>query len=365
MKQKNSLNKSILVPLVILIITTLIGTTIAAAGIGTNDINAPLTEPTLGSLIVKVTENGKISLSTDGIGMNTGAAVDTGNLRVEKPNAAATVRKAYLMSATTGFFYSTYHEGPGDVLLNGVDVFPWDLETTSSISSWNTWKDVTSIVKPIVDGAPAGIVNIPVAEANSNTAAIDGEALAVIFDDPAQPADNTIVLLFGAQDVLGDTFNVVLSEPADFTDPNFGIGFGLGISFGAQPSGQFSNVNVNGNLLSGSAGGEDDGAHLNGALMTVGGIGDLPNPLFPENCGSDPRCDTERYQLIPPFVNNGNTNIKVDTLNPSNDDNIFFAWFDVKSNRAVVNPVPEFPRVVVPVAGLLGLMLLVYRRREN
>jgi hypothetical protein len=46
------------------------------------------------------------------------------------------------------------------------------------------------------DAAPAGRVDFTITEAN--TAKIDGELLAGIFDDPSQTTDNTIVLLFGA-----------------------------------------------------------------------------------------------------------------------------------------------------------------------
>jgi hypothetical protein len=44
--------------------------------------------------------------------------------------------------------------------------------------------------------------------------------------------------------------------------------------------------------------------------------------------------------------------------------NVFNAKIDYSQNCGGQS-VPEFPSLVIPVAGILGLMLLVYRRREN
>ncbi len=360
MIRKNSLQKRILGLIGIAVVLTIVSTTVAiAADHGANPGNVPLTKPTLGSIVPQVTETGKISLSTDGLGTNTGI----GTISVNKP-AGATVRKAFLMSATTGF--SGYKLVAGDVLIDGTDVFPWNIETPSSISSFNYWKDVTSIVKPKIDAAGPGLVDFTITE--GNTFSIDGEVLAVIFDDPNVLQDGTIILLFGAQNVLGDTFSVTLGTPVDKTNPAFGLDFSLGISFGAQgcAPGQFSQVDVNGVRLTTSAGGEDDGACANGELLTAGGIGDSnANPLNPfATDNGDPRQDDELYSLLP-FVNNGDTGITVNTLNPSNDDNIFFAAFDVRANTARLGQIPEFPTVALPMASIIGIMFLFSSRKHN
>src|SRR5262249_17268562 len=158
---------------------------------------------------------------------------------------------------------------------------------------------------------------------NNAVSLIDGEVLAVIFDDPAQTTDNTVALLFGAQSTSGDTFSVLLGDPIDKTDPNLSLDMSLGISFGFQPSSpsQYSQVDVNGQRLTSSAGAQDDGESQNGALLTVGGLDDSDaNPADPFIHSTDPRYDDELYNLLP-FVNNGDTTISVNTLNPSNDDN--------------------------------------------
>lgn len=284
-----------------------------------------------GSSATQFTFNGKVSLSVDGLGTNG----TTGTIRVDKPTGA-TVRAAYLAAASTGF--SGYTIPNGGVLVDGTAV-NWDLVINNSISSKNHWANVTSLVKPKIDLAPAGIVNFTITENNSGS--IDGEILAVVFDDPNQTADNTVVLLFGAQNIAGDTFNIGLANPINKSAPGFKLDFSLGISYSYQRFGtqQYSIVEVNGQRLTSAAGGEDDGQPANGALLTVGGIGDSnanpTNPNATPNATDQARSDDELYSLVP-FVNDGDTSISVFTRNPSNDDNIFFAALTLGATTAVV-----------------------------
>jgi hypothetical protein len=146
---------------------------------------------------------------------------------------------------------------------------------------------------------------------------------------------------------LGDTTSVNLSTPLTTTqlaDPNFQAQLSLGIGFGSQANGvqQFSTVNINGSRLTSAAGGEDDGSTVNGALITIGGIGDsTDNPINPFATPTNPRSDDELYSLKP-FLAAGNTQIKIDTTNPSDDDNIFFAGVNITA-RAGVNAPPPPP----------------------
>jgi hypothetical protein len=112
---------------------------------------------------------------------------------------------------------------------------------------------------------------------------------------------------------------------------------GLGTSFSYQNAGtqQYSIINVNGQRLSTSSGGEDDGISSNGGLITVGGYRDSRNnPPDPNATPTNPRSDDERYNLLP-YIKNNSTVIRIDTSNPSNDDNIFFAWFDLSAKGQV------------------------------
>lgn len=276
-----------------------------------------------------VAEVGKISWSIDGLGVYPGT---TGTIQVEKP-AGATVRSAYMAAASTGWSYYTIKNG--DIKIDGQDVI-WTTVLASDINSYNNWADVTSLVKAKIDAAPAGRVDFTITESPAYDT--DGELLVVIFDDPNQTTDNTVVLMFGAQKVAGDDFNILLADPLDLTDPNLALDFSLASSYSYQEgTQQFSIVDVNGVRMTSWAGGNDDGitSPSNGNLFTVGGLDDsTANPADPNGQG-DKRYDDELYTLLP-FVKTGDTQIKVHTRNPSTDDNLLFAGLFIRSATAVV-----------------------------
>jgi choice-of-anchor A domain-containing protein len=277
-----------------------------------------------------VTETGFISLSVDGIGTNG----TSGIVQANKPVAGATVRAAYLAAASTGF--SNYQIPAGGVKIDGQNV-NWTRSIPSGISSYNHWADVTSLVAAKINAAPAGRVSFTITE--TNTFSVDGEILAVVFNNPASPTVNTVILLFGSQSTTGDLFRIGLSEPINKSDPNLGLDLALGISFGYQanvtPERQVSLIDVNGQRLTSMAGGQDDGASEDGALITVGGLDDTNANPAPTSTGPGFRGDDELYDLRP-FVANGATQISIFTQNPSNDDNIFFGALSLNSAVAVL-----------------------------
>ena len=275
---------------------------------------------------------GKLSLSVDGAGSNNAFHI----IQVEKPNASATVRKAFLMAAS---FCGANSIPDNSVSINGNPI-AWSDSGINSFA-FSVRADVTSIVKPTVDSAAAGRIDFTLAENSNNNGCIDGEALAVVFDDPTQTRDTSVILLFGGQAQGGDNFAITLAEPINPASASALADMGLGISFGFQPSGQFSIVEVNGHRVSTSAGGQDDGAATNGGLITVGGLDDSnanpPDPFANDTACNNPpapRCDDELYSLLP-FITANDTGISVFTQNPSGDDNIFFAYFNL-SGAAIV-----------------------------
>ena len=297
-----------------------------------NKNQASNTAASASSLNPIATETGRIKLSIDALGVIDFTYSDNtvGIIQAEKP-VGGTVRRAFFFSATTGF--TNYRLNPGDVKLDGVDVL-WTSEIPSSISSYNYSADVTDIVKAKLDAAPAGRVDFTVRETNPGAIygldPIDGEILAVIFNDPNQSKDVTVILLFGAQDIAGDQFYIGLAQPLDLTDPSTLVQMSLGISFGYQdPSttNQVSLIDVNNVRLTSSAGGQDDGVAANGALITAGGLDDNPaNPPDPYAAPTNFNYDDELYDLRS-LVNTGDLLINVHTSNPSNDDNMFFGAF--------------------------------------
>lgn len=177
----------------------------------------------------------------------------------------------------------------------------------------------------------------------SNPSDIEGSIVVVIFDDPSVSESRSVSLVFGSQDTEGDSFNIGLADP--FDDASQDIEMSLGISFGFQGGDQVSLIDVNGTRMTSSAGGQDDcdifevGEErcANGALLTVGGIGDdAANPDDPSNDNPEnARVDDELFTLDE-LIEDGETEILVETENPTDDDNIFFAAFTVKGGSGVV-----------------------------
>jgi hypothetical protein len=171
--------------------------------------------------------NGPVLLSINGKGH---AGSDT--IGVMKPSGTAVVRTAFLFATTV----TAEQDIEANVKLNGEQII-WDGMKKNTIFG-SFYKDVTTIVKDLIDSSDPGELFIDVEEV-SNIEGTDGEILAVIFEDPtADPVpDNSIALLFGALDSEGDSFDILLENPitqANIDDPNLVIDLSLGIGFGFQ-----------------------------------------------------------------------------------------------------------------------------------
>ncbi len=284
-----------------------------------------------------VNERGRISQSTSAVGTRDSEV----SIRVAKPEGA-TVRSAWMAYATRGFSYASVTEGY-EPILNGTPV-PITNEIFNGIQSYNYFAEVTDIVKPAVDAAGAGDVDIPLTEPDAYL--LEGEMLVVVFDDPSVQEEQSVSLMYGGLSPGGDQYQVKLAEPINLSNPKTKLEMSLGITYSYQAFGaeQYSSVTVNGmHPLSTSAGGEDDGQSINGALITVGGLGDsTDNPADPLAYPTDPRSDDELYDLSP-FVEDGDRSIFVSTNNPSFDDNVMLATFtmnppvtDIEGDRELV-----------------------------
>jgi hypothetical protein len=184
-----------------------------------------------------------------------------------------------------------------------------------------------------------------------------------------------VAILDGGQAQGGDTTTVNFAAPlANVADPNFFFDMSLGISysFNGPTVGQFSNVDINGNRLTSSAGSNDDGVPQyvseNGALITVGGIGDSNNNPDPNTL--DRAADDELYSLVP-FLQNGDTGFSMFTNNPSFDDNIFLMTLYSGVALGDINDVPVPPvDGIIPIPGAVWLLgsglagLICLRRRR-
>jgi hypothetical protein len=309
------------------------------------------------TLLTSYQFNGNGNWSLDGVGSN---STPVGNIDAFVP-VGSTVEKAFLYSTRTlgnsaapaVNFDGTSYSGATWTSLG---------TSTAGLTAFRT--DVTSQVAAKVGGGSASNFIFSILSENPN-GSIDGEALAIVYSNPNE-LERTIAFLDGFTNPTADTTSVNLSDPLTSTqlaNPNFEALLSLGIGFSAGGS-QFSTVDVNGSRLTNSAGGFDDGLLANGALLTIGGLGDsINNPANPNSSISP---DDELYSLKS-FLAAGNTQIKIDTTNPSNDDNIFFAGVNITARAGVNAPPPPSTNVPEPftIVGTLIGSAAAYRMRKR
>lgn len=278
---------------------------------------------------------GNVAVSTDGFGSTS----QSGTISANVP-AGATVLAAYLFTST---FENPTHAGVGGTLNGNALAYGAPSVTPDSCCALaSSFVNVTSIVKPVIDGGPGGLYNFTVTETSSSQ---DGEALVVVYSHPSLPVA-TVGVLTGFSATTGDNFAINFADPLNPADPAFFAEMRLGIGFSC--CNQTNTVEVNGTVITTNAGNNDDGtAVANGSLITVGGFDDPFSPFLPSYTE-----DHERYNLAT-HVNVGDTTIAVRTENPSRDDNIFLAVFHV-FGRAGINEEP--PDDTVPEPGTLALL---------
>lgn len=313
------------------------------------------------------TWTGTVGLSVDGIGSNNTPTV--GNVQADIP-VGATILQAYLYSAGTPFpWYAdspttlTAYNGAG-ITLNGSAVNNFSTLVGAiatprpDIGRWYTARaDVTDLVRGFTTGAATNSFSWAVSEGSLSNR-IDGEVLAIVYSAPGL-AHASVALLNGGQDTGGETSFVNLGTPlTDPTAAGFRSELGLGISFSCCGA-QRSTVRVNGGLVTDNAGNLDDGlTQTDGALITVGGLGDTPAN------GQSYANDHELYNLSP-FLHTGDTSFSIFTQNPSSDDNIFFASLYLTGDITTITPgIPE-PETYAMMLGGLALLGAAARRRQR
>jgi hypothetical protein len=280
---------------------------------------------------------GNVGYSADGFGSTS----QTGTISASVP-VGSTVLAAYLY---TGLNYSANPAGTtldGNVVAFGA-VVP---NATACCGIGSARADVTSIVKPVIDGGAGGVYNFAISETATGQ---DGEALVVVYSNAALPTA-TFGILDGFASVTGDTTSINFADPLNPTAAGFFAEMFLGINFSCCS--QESTVKVNGTTISTHSGNNDDGVGSlsNGQLITVGGYDDPFSPYLPSYTE-----DHERYNLKD-YIAVGDTMITVDTANASRDDNIFLAGFYVLGKAGINEPPPPPDDNNVPEPGLLALL---------
>ena len=313
------------------------------------------------------------ALSTDGFGSTT----NSGFIQADIP-AGSTIRKAYLYAASVWNREQVY-----GVIFNG-NTLPRESSTIlgpdKNPAITLRW-DVTSIIASAFTG---GLQNFSIVENGppSPNLTNDGAALVVAYSNPSTQGF-TAVILDGELATTGDTVQLDFASP--YVRGDFLVS--LAISHSAQPQAgqpQTTIINVttnstNNRLLTTSAGGADDRTtgenSANGNLITVGGIGDNPANVNPNAQPTGTNPDDEYYNLAlgniastTPFIQPGDTFLRLTTVNPSDDDNIFGLFitsgFQIGSADVTSTPIPE-PSITLGIFGIGTIGALLSRRDKK
>lgn len=283
---------------------------------------------------------GHYQASTDGLSVASGI----GNLDILKPTGATTVKAAFL--TTGGRDNQAVLSPEPTVTLNGdpVTSFSSRARIAGAPSPFqgdftNYFADVTGVVNSYFATNPVGApetapwagtkFQIPatysIADGLNDPA---GMSLIVIFNNPTMGNDASVVVYFGTSNSAGQDFTLDFQALPN-AQTNSWLSFGISWSSGG---GQYSNIKAKDNintsdvLLSGSAGGYEDGVS-GGDLLTVGGVGDSTvNPTSPTLGGG--QADDELYNIDSHLVTGANQVI-MNMTNPSGDDNVFQAVLSV------------------------------------
>ncbi|MFN7397647.1 MAG: PEPxxWA-CTERM sorting domain-containing protein, partial [Sandaracinobacter sp.] len=315
--------------------------------------------PAMAALTVFKQFTGKYGLSTDGGGHSTdGAGYGASNYTVNAwVPVGATVEGAWLYQS--GYSFDSI-PGPYPVFLNNQPLtFGSPMVNNSVDILFSARADVTSLVAPIINGGPGGTYSFNVRETRSGEDnALDGVALVVVYSDPSVIKKSTVAILDGFATVTGDEFTFTAPNGMNPTAPGFSAELRLGIGFSRDNTFQRTFMDVNGTQITRWAGGHDDGLGdlENGMMITVGGNNDPFSPFLP----TEQQFDTERYNLVP-YISQGDTSIRVNTRNPSQDDNIFLAAFIINEGSVTI-PEPATWAMMIVGFGLVGFAT---RRRER
>jgi hypothetical protein len=288
-------------------------------------------------------------------------------VRAEVP-AGSTVVQAYL--------YGTYDTYSGSGVLSAsqrtIELEGQQVETTEiEEHQWcascylpSTRADVTAQVAEAVGSGGAvtsfkvGRSGVTEQEELEGSTALQGVALVVIYENPSSPLES-VAILDGAADSAGDVAKLDFVAPLDTGAPGFAAQMAIGDGYSYQnggsthacgPAPQDSIIEVDSKRLTSCAGGSDDGEVYPEHLITVGGIGDSLED--PSNPFTTTEGEEDELYTLTPFLENGETELTIETKNPSGDDDLFLAVIEITADASVgvgaETPPPAAPEPITP-----------------
>src|SRR3990172_6149563 len=302
--------------------TVLVAVTLAAAVLITSSSTGEATLELLLPGADPVTFIGNGGYSADGLGQ-----LDPGGtIQAEVPASSAVVG-AYLYAATVfgGDTTALSFEG------NAVTLAPLP-HTDGAGGLFSTSRaDVTSIVAAKV-GSGGGVTDFTIDD-DPIEPLLNGVALVVIYSNASLP-EQSIAVMDGGLSTTPSTTVLNFAAPIDTAAAGFAATLTLGIQHGYQGfdghvcgGDQYSTVDINGSRLTSCAGNYDDGVAADGALITVGGVGDsTTNPADPQATDSG---EDDELSDISGFISDGDTSVSIVNENPSADDSIFLAVISI------------------------------------
>lgn len=280
--------------------------------------------PAFAAMDFVYTAEGAYTLSADAGG---NATLPAYGVQVNKP-ANATVHKVFAITMSTPS--GTPPSANALTFTNGLTAITPTLNEVRTSSSGSPmtarFDDVTAELETLLNGLPDGESTLTVTE-NALPGDLDGSALLVIWNDPS--ASNTLVSIrLGAERTDQVITHTVTTNPIA-VHPGLDVQLGAGVSFSTGVSGQQSNLAFNGTQLTTILGGNDDGAPANGALITLGGLGDT---LL--------RTDNDELFGVTDLVTNGDTALTTTVTSSSTNDYLYALYFVAKGMNGVVISTP-------------------------
>jgi len=252
---------------------------------------------------------GAYTLSVDG-------GADNSTVEITRP-AGATVAAVYVVSADTP---GTDQTPASDITVDGIPVTLDQTETSrqavqGGYYNINRWGEVSDQLADYLNALPEGENTLSMSEVIPSRS--NGHMIVVVWNDP-NSVNNLVALNFSSLPT-SEGSNVSIPVSALNTNaPNFDLQVGLGISHSVGNTNDRTTVNINGQTITTTASGADDGYTSVGGLITVGGTNDMPAP-------NDRPNDREVYDLTP-FVNDGDTSIDITTSSTHAYDYLGLVW---------------------------------------